>query len=468
MNILILGVGPLPEEATDILCAPGLRLELFATTLSNAGHNITVGREHFRSVTSGREAPDHASRSFSSKHGFEICDLEFSDTEGLRDLVKSKETDAVIACTDVMANLAARANLGVPLWIDYFGDPMNERQLQGWRAGNDEALLDGYQKMLSALLGADRFSVCCPLHRAAIVGQLGLVGRLNRHIAGQQLVHLVRPAWSFQFPEPSAGLQAPPIPEKKKDLPENAVVLLWSGGYNNWADIDSLFTALEKVFEQNPLVHFLSTGGQIKGQSNSVFDAFYSRVEESKHRDHYHFLGWIDTCWIPTVYRAADIGINLDVFTYEGELGTRNRLLDWAKFGMASVTTPLCELAEEMIHSSAALEAPYESPDDVARQLLTLIESPEQLNQMKKSAIRFAEEWVTKAVSPELLEWADDPQPAPDLPAPGERTALAFTRPDNSLAERFELGELQRGIDQLMEDRGSSLYTLYRKLKRRK
>ena len=55
-RLLVLGVGPLPHESRDKLFAPGLRVDFIARKLAESGHDVTVGRALFETLSKG--APD--------------------------------------------------------------------------------------------------------------------------------------------------------------------------------------------------------------------------------------------------------------------------------------------------------------------------------------------------------------------------------------------------------------------------
>ena len=60
--------------------------------------------------------------------------------------------------------------------------------------------------------------------------------------------------------------------------------MLWSGGYNLWTDVDTLFRGLEAAMARNPKVHFLSTGGAIDGTDTLIatyrYDGLGRRIQK--------------------------------------------------------------------------------------------------------------------------------------------------------------------------------------------
>jgi len=465
-RILVLGVGPLPHEAEAMLCAPGLRVDFIARRLAEVGHHVTVGRALFEQVAGGTAPSTAGSRDPASGTApFPVIPFLPNDPGRLRAWFAEHPHDAVIACTDAMANLATLAKLPAPLMVDWFGDPLCERQLQGARAQHDASLLDGWRAMLPALLGADAFTVCCPEHRHLLLGQLSAVGRLNRWTAHRELIHYIRPAWSFAFPPPPPG-EAPYPAIRGRVVPADAFVVLWSGGYNNWADIESLYPALEQLMEAVPEAHFVSTGGAIAGHAEGPFAEFMSWVEESPRRERFHFLGWVPTHAMPALYAEASVALNLDRPSVEGEVGTRNRLLDWARFGATPVTTPLCELARAMIGAGAAAPVAMNDPAGVAATLVELALDDARRGQLREKALTFVERWTAEALATSVLARAESPQAAPDLPAPAARPGCNIVMPNNDLARLHAEALLGGAVQRQREDNGSRLYRLYRAMRR--
>jgi glycosyltransferase involved in cell wall biosynthesis len=467
-EVLVLGVGPLPHEAGERLHAPGLRLDFFARRIAEAGHNVTVGRALFDEAAGGDKAlASQYSRQAARESGkglpFSVRRASPDDPELLRLWQMEVGFDAIIALTDPMARLAVEARLPAPLVVDYYGDPIAERQMQGLRAGSDDALFHGFQAVLPALLGADGFSACCDAQRHAILGQLGLVGRLNRFSAGQERVHIVRPAWDFGFPESEAEANASPLVRGGR-APQDATLLLWAGGYNNWTDVETLFAAVEKAMERVPELRFVSAGGEIPGHGQGVYAKLLEKIAASPNADRWLMLGWMKPRDMPRLYGECDLAINLDAPCAEGEFGSRSRLLDWARFGPAILTTPLCELADRLAQAGGAKAFPISDVDALAEAIVSLAQDRDARESLKKQAAAFLEKWRAEAFPDSLRAWIADPQPAPDLPPPAERKGFpGLIRPRNPLADLMADLPASDWLGEWRRDRGSRLYQFYRK-----
>jgi glycosyltransferase involved in cell wall biosynthesis len=437
--------------------------------LAAEGFKVTVGRALFEEAAGDSKAAAGQASQYSRQAARETKDLPFSVRKALVDDPELPRLwhmevgfSCVIALTDPMARLAIDARLPVPLLVDYYGDPIAERQMQGMRAGSDEALLHGFQAILPALLGADRFSVCCPAQRHALLGQMSLVGRLNRFVAGAEPIDIVRPAWEFSFP--AAPEDAGPIIRGGDRAPEDTKLLLWAGGYNNWTDVDTLFAAVEQAMERVPALRFVSAGGEIPGHGQGVYQKLLDKIEQSPNRERWVMLGWTPASDMPRLYRECDLAVNLDAPCVEGEFGSRSRLIDWAGMGPAILTTTLCELAERLVAAEGAVGFPIGEPDALASAIVDLAEDADKRDALKTRAADFLETWRAEAFPASFLEWAANPQPAPDLPAPDRRREVpGLVRPDNALAEVF--GDLPASdwLGEWRRDRGSRLYGYYRK-----
>ncbi len=51
---------------------------------------------------------------------------------------------------------------------------------------------------------------------------------------------------------------------------EGDFVVLWSGGYNTWTDVDTLFAGLIKAMKEEPRLRFVSIGGAIPGRDEQT------------------------------------------------------------------------------------------------------------------------------------------------------------------------------------------------------
>jgi glycosyltransferase involved in cell wall biosynthesis len=299
--------------------------------------------------------------------------------------------------------------------MDFFGDPFAEKQMQAATHDHDGSLRLQWPLYFSALAAGDRFSVCSTSQAHAMTGQLAFAGRLNGATDGERLVHVLKPSSRAMLElEKRQGPQVRPV---SLTVPTEAFKVLWTGGYNTWADVDTLFAGLEMAMSRNSRIHFVSTGGAIAGHDNRTANRFQALIANSEHRDRYHFLGWVQTRDIPYIYRLADVAVNVDRPCYEGELGTRNRLIDWMLFEVPIVTTVSCDLARELGERGLVNAVNCGDGAGLAEALDQVAADPSAA----KARAKFAKDWFEQAHQESqsfqpLLTWAANPVRAGDQP----------------------------------------------------
>lgn len=411
-RLLIAGVGPVPPEHPDRLHAPGLRVWGMARELAREGHPVRLLRAAF-----GAE-PASVVR-FDLPPSGELPDgLERDLPEGgLSALIAAEArewgADAVVSTTDVMNHAVAAAGLDLPVWMDFFGDPMAERQMLALRSGDDAGIDDQWSLLAPALARADRISGCSTDQCAALLGELAAVGRLGRYTAGERIVHRLAP-WFEPLPPAHEGAGS----LLRDQLPGGAFLIVQTGGFNTWLDVETLFAALTKAMESDPRIHFAASGGAIDGHYTGGFEWFAEQVAASRHADRFHLLGWLPLSDVPRLLAEADLALNIDLPCAEGILGTRNRLLDWVGAGLPVITTPGCELALELEDEEIVQVTPHGDPDAAARAILDAVIRRRTMREAAgRAPARLASRRKASRCLRPLLEWAVDPKPASDLQA---------------------------------------------------
>ena len=336
----------------------------------------------------------------------------------------------VVSTTDIMNLIAVTSRLPVALWLDFMGQPMPERQLLADVFGSDEGLRGQWEYVLPSLLGGDRFSVCSDRQRYMLLGELGAAGRLNHHTARGNLVDVLLPFHLFgvKFHHTRDVLRG--IHVRADDF-----VVLWSGGYNTWADVVTLYEGLELAMAQHGAIVFVSTGGAIPGHDDRTYERFFRMVEQSPRRNRYKLCGWVPTEDVQNYYLESNIALNVDRWSIEGQVGYRTRLLDWILAGLPVVTTDLCELSHELAGHNYVTTFRIGDPQDLSIRLAALaVDCADAITRTAK-----AREYLRERLDPEvalapLAKWVANPEAAPDLPPPEQRSNLALWCPENSLA----------------------------------
>ena len=451
MRILLLGISPLPWERSRHHGAPGLRTWQLCQALLDDDHRVCL-------VTFGEESAGEPPPGSRWLRRVRLGPADVLDPGRLERALRDHEPDAAVAASSYHCTRAA-ATLGqlapdLPLWIDLPGDLMAEAQVRAAlaRPGEEVDFVADYRAvLLPALRRGDRFSAVSARQSRALLGQLGLAGRLGAGTLGEELV-AVMPV-SAEAPDAGAGIRPPGLPDGGR------FVVCSSGSFNSWMDVDTLFEGLERAMTRDSRVCFVAAGGDVPGHCEAPLDRLRRRVDASSQRDRFHLLGWLEPAELRGLYGRADVAANLDLPCLEAELGSRNRVLDWARHGLACVTTPGTELCAELADREAALAVPFSDPEALARLLCELAGARrpelEPLGQRARRLVlqRYAPARTTAA----LRRWARAPRLAGDAPQRGTPPA-ADSR--DALAEALRLRQ------QLDAVQGSAAYGVLRRAER--
>lgn len=307
-------------------------------------------------------------------------------SEKLRRRIEAFAPQAVVGVTVYAAALALRLGLDAPLWADVFGDLLCEAQAKAALSGSDWSMVHFWTLLRPVLERADRFSAVSLAQSHALIGQLGLAGRLSGRTAGEELVAVVPCA-------AEAGIDAPSRAQARAHfgLPDDAFVLLWSGGFNTWCDVDTAADGVAAAVAENPALHLVVSGGTIPGHDEESFGRFRRRIDAAVAaccagrgqgagdaacaRSRVHLLGWRASHELPVLYAAADAGLNIEKPLYERRLGGENRVAQWQANGLPCVTTALSESGAELVRRGLGWQVPIADPAALAAKIRELVAS---------------------------------------------------------------------------------------------
>jgi glycosyltransferase involved in cell wall biosynthesis len=429
--VLFAGVGPVPLERPPHQMAPGLRLwSLVMSALAEGVEGIAVtSYDHF----GHRGDRDHSSDTFCEGVrviGWPANRLQSSAKATLQAL----SPRCVVASTDlVAAELARQLSPDIPLWADLYGDPAAEGQLLAARAGHDGGLAPLASNVLALLTRADHFSVCSSAQRLALLGQLGLAGRLSAATCHRELV-TVLPAMLVGGPPPPKPPPSPATSRLRGTLVgADDFVVLWSGGFNTWTDVGTLFEGLTLAMAREPRVRFVCLGGGIDRHNLGTYDEFVGRVERSPLRERFHLLGWRPQAEAAGFVAEADVGVNIDAVCHEAELGTRTRLLEWADAGLPIVSTIISEMSSDLAEAGGLEPFAVGNPESLAGMLVDLARDPTRRRRTGELGREFVRSrWTPEIAGKELAAWVRNPQIAPDrtpgAPWAGTNRLIAWMR----------------------------------------
>ncbi len=414
-RVLVCGLCPLPFENTLRSFGPGIRSWQFARSLANAGHRVHL----LAMMIPGSYEDSDAVRS-ERRDGVDIerlTDEEFFDPARIEARIAELRPEALVGATIYGSNILALTRPKVPFWADQFGHVMAEAQAKACLEDEDWPLPHFWKLLEPVLLSADRLSAVSRRQRFANIGELGVVGRLNSKTCGYELTAVIPCAVVPAEGAPPRGVLRGSV------VPEDAFVVLWSGGYNVWTNVDTLFAGLEIALGKNERIHFVSTGGAIEGHDDSTYRDFRDRILGSRHRRRYHLQGWVRAELIPSYQAEADLGVLAEAPIYEGRLGSKNRLVQWMGAGLPVLYNRMGDLGSLLAEKKLGLTFGIGDAAAMAERILWAADHPEALRRTRRRARRYAQtELSFEATTRELVSWAENPSRAPD--AGRDRTVL--------------------------------------------
>jgi len=446
-RVLLVSMGVPAYVASRRHGGPGLRAEHFARALSRAGVRVLAvcvcsAADRVALGNAAADGPDDqvalGNAAIDGPEGVETLLVEEralaaagSKTaskdraqtvreDPLRRRIEAFAPDAVVGVTVYAAALALRLGLDLPLWADVFGDLLCEAQAKAAVNGSDWSLVHFWTLLRPVLEHADRFSAVSQAQSHALVGQLGIAGRLSARTAGEELVTVIPCAAEACSVAPSR-VQA----RRQLGLPDDAFVLLWSGGFNTWCDVDTVAAAVAAALADNPALHLVVSGGAIAGHDEQSFGRFRRCLDDSiergaascreNSRARVHMLGWLPSQQLPLLYAACDLGLNIERPLYERRLGAENRVAQWQANGLACLTTALSESGARSVRSGLAWQAPVAAPAALAARIGELCASPSLVSAGGQRAREAASrELGFDATAASLCQWCLAPVRAGD------------------------------------------------------
>ena len=413
-RVLMAGLCPLPFENTEKSFGPGIRTWQMAASLAAAGHQVRLKALRipgtYRPESSGEDDHEERDGVFIERLG----EAAFFDPATFAEALESTWPEVVVGATLYGSHVLARHAPDRPFWADQFGQVMAEAQAKALLEKANWPLAHFWNLLAPILRHADHFSVVSERQRWAAVGELGLVGRLSWENCGHELVS-VMPCALIPRPEPAAG--AAPLLRGHR-FPEDAFAVFWSGGYNVWSDVETLFTGLERVMANEPRLHFVSTGGEIGGHDEKTYRRFEELVSSSAHRDRYHLLGWVAAELVPRYQAEMNLGILTEIAIYEGQLGHKNRVVQWMGGGLPVLYNRVGDLGDLLAAPAGnrlGLTFAVGDAAGLAAELRWALGHPAELAAMAERARAYTLDNLSfAATTRDLVAWAAAPRHAPD------------------------------------------------------
>ncbi|MFH1584369.1 MAG: glycosyltransferase [Actinomycetota bacterium] len=408
-KIMIFGNSPLPFENEKKLSALGKRTWQITKPLIDDGHKVCLMCMRVPDAYEQKDLQDLIVKKEEKFLYYSLSEDEFRKQKSLLNIYNDFLPDCIVS-TNIFPCYQA-VNLGVekPLWADLFGHAMAEAQAKAAVDKSDEFLYSYWNQEKNIIEKADIFSYVSTSQLLATIGELGTIGRLNRFTNEYEFGYVIQ-----------NGIIDEDFTHEKnvirgKLVEEDDFVILWSGGYNTWCDIDTLFKALIEAMGVNKKIKFVSTGGEIKGQDEKTYPHFLNLIINSKFPQNFIMKGWIPTEDIKNYYLEADVGINIDKNIHEVRLGCKMRILDWLRAGLPVLTTKVCELSRIIDRENIGFTF---SPKDVLglkQKILWMASNKDEIHKIGIKGKEYAFKNLNYNVTTKpLRKWVKNPAFAPD------------------------------------------------------
>lgn len=440
-RILVIGNSPLPNENVKVRPAAGLRTFQFLSPMTRENSKLRLKVQLVTIAMPECYAEDPGKKEIKYSENFSHFSISKDDPGLFNEIQRICNEfcpEAVIAINTYPSYVAATLNFSAPLWTDLNGWVMAEAQAQAAKMNSNDFLPHYHEMEHSIIRRADKFSAVSEAQRYAIMGELAAAGRINKESFGYDFALSIPNGTEFFEGEKSSKkesgekkgnngtfraesiLEEKEYEKKLKTLPDGAFVAMWIGGYNTWVDEATLYKGLEGAMEKCRNLFFVSTGGEIKGLDENTYARFRKLVDESKYKDRFIFLGWVEQEDIPHIYKYGDVGLNVDRKCLETLTGARNRINEMMKFGLPVVTTLGSEVSYEVLKNNAGIAIGSGKHEELAAALTHLYLDKKdrhgyKLKEFGMNGAKFIEKYCNYGILMEpLMNWLENPRPAPD------------------------------------------------------
>jgi len=187
---MVFGCAPLPFETTNRSYGPGTRTWQLVQPLLDDGHEVQLVAmripETFPEDTPAEQIRTTDRLTYANLDG----GLYFGGDYARR-TAEEFRPEAIVFAHAPASYESCILEPEAPVWIDLCGHVMAEAQAKASVYRDNQYLDYFFDKIRGALLGGDRFSTVSDAQRFALVGELGLLGRLNWQTNHEELIHTI-------------------------------------------------------------------------------------------------------------------------------------------------------------------------------------------------------------------------------------------------------------------------------------
>ena len=426
-RLMAIGAGPIAlGGGEDSKFAPGVsnRLMHFVIPALDAGHEcLALSIEDdcvgHKEVFPGISGP--LGGRFSGLRVVRVSIEDCKQEKCLLELVKTFDPGLIVGAGTLQAAFTACSIAGErPVWTDLFGDPLAEMQAKSEISENGSSVEQNmmvWKMMMRVLLRTDACSTVSRRQMDALYGQLLMAGRGGE--CSSPYLNDGAGCWVHSIP---CGLESFDLhghgkPHGREEmlrsrgLPPNTQIVICSGGFNAWMDVETLVDGVELAMSQNPELHCIFTGGALSGYISAVYESFQKRLRKSGFADRFHDLGWLPHSQAMDWLQSAHLGLVVDRMCLETRLGSRNRILYHAVARCPTVASRGTEIVEDLEKSGALVCFDTGRSEQLASAVQALLHQPDQAirlgNQLRQAC---EERYLFGATSGPFLRFSADPR----------------------------------------------------------
>lgn len=474
-RVFIIGTGPLLEKGVRKIGGQCLRTWHFTKPILDTGCEVFLATIPIPNKDSKDEVKDVFRKKEYSGFPYTefLANNPYVVIPALQKICADFSPDAIVGVNPYPSYLACSLKTFLPIWTDLNGWAMVEGQTKAHLDKNDSILHYFWNMERQICLRADKFSTVSEPQRLALIGELAALGRLNSFTFDYR--------FAVSIPNAVNELHANHelIPSKKilrgVKVPESAFILLWSGGFNTWTDVDALVRIVGSFLKKDKSRFFVATGGMVEGHDETTYLRFKEAVEKSEWRERCLLEGWIETETMLNYYAESDLGINLDSDNYETQFGARNRITNMLASGLPVITTRGSEITVMMEKAAVGWAIPIGDTEGFIHKLDELAINSFIIKNIRQKA----RDWATVAFSyhkttEAVLDWMKAPQIAPDNAERFQKLKRGKSRVDAAITplEREAVALMENDILSLINDsrdlniiRSRPFYKFLRRLK---
>ncbi len=290
----------------------------------------------------------------------------------------------------------------LPLWVDFYGDPLIEKIGQDVYSANEYGTLAMRWRLQRVLTYADRFSVCSEAQKSLLVGALLYQGMID-------FKNMKTPTVNVFYYLGNLGSPNRPAKDRSARSKKKGMTILYNGSINSWTDVSFLSDVLEEVLMKRRDARFVQFGKNIINTEHLEKFRRFAQKRELKNR--VQFLGEISETDAEEIYRSSHICVSADIDTLETRFGWRTRYIKAMAKGLVIVSTLGNDLSSMLANAGVGLFSPMNDRSAFVKNILTLIDNRALWQRLSGKGVQFvAGHSRDDSQFAPLLHWLDKPE----------------------------------------------------------